>query len=185
MTVKDMAQISIFAVLTAAGARLMVPVPVVPFTMQTLVCMLAGLVLGSRRGAASQALYMFMGLAGIPVFTGGGGLGAVFSPSFGYIVGFIACAWISGRLLEIRRKSGLGVSKGYCLAAALCGAAAVYAVGLVHLYVIMNFWMPGNGMSLFKVLSIGFLSTAGGDVIKAFIASAIAWRLERTGLFAN
>lgn len=66
MKIKPMIEISVFAVLTAVGARMMVPVPFVPFTLQTLICMLAGLLLGPKRGAASQALYMVMGLIGIP-----------------------------------------------------------------------------------------------------------------------
>ena len=91
-----MIYISIFAILTAIGARIAVPFPLVPFTLQTMFCMLAGLLLGPKYGAASQAFYMMMGLVGIPVFTGGGGLSSIFMPSFGYVVGFVACAWITG-----------------------------------------------------------------------------------------
>ncbi len=183
MKTKEMAQISIFAVLTAVSARVMIPIPIVPFTLQTLVCMLAGLVLGSRRGAASQALYMLMGLIGIPVFTGGGGLGSILTPSFGYIIGFIACAWISGRFMESLCQKGLPITKKEYFLSGLSGIAAVYTIGLVHLYVIMNFWMPGNGMPLFKVFAVGLFSTIGGDILKAFLAAVIAERLNKTGLF--
>ena len=74
MKIKSMAEISLFAVLSAVGARIMIPVPFVPFTLQTLVCMLAGFALGARKGAASQLLYMLMGLVGIPrIHLGGRG----------------------------------------------------------------------------------------------------------------
>ena len=56
MKIKNMILVSIFAVLSALGARLMIPVPFVPFTLQTLICMLAGIILGPRLGAASMAL---------------------------------------------------------------------------------------------------------------------------------
>ena len=104
MKIKSMAEISLFAVLSAVGARIMIPVPFVPFTLQTLVCMLAGFALGARKGAASQLLYMLMGLVGIPVFTSAAGPAAVFMPSFGYIPGFVCCAWICGALAERRAR---------------------------------------------------------------------------------
>lgn len=183
MKIRDMVYISIFAGLTAIGARISIPVPFVPFTLQTLFCMIAGLVLGSKGGAASQALYMLMGLVGIPVFTGGGGIGSILTPSFGYVLGFIACGWLSGRLIEYFTKNGnIPTTKEYFVAS-LAGVAAVYVLGLIHLYIIMNFWMPGNGMPLFKVLSVGLFSTIGGDFIKAFLASNIASRLNKAGIF--
>ena len=88
MKTRRLIYISIFAILTAVGARIAVPLPLVPFTLQTMFCMLAGLLLGPKYGAASQAFYMFMGLLGVPVFTGGGGLSSIFMPSFGYVIGF-------------------------------------------------------------------------------------------------
>ena len=182
MKIKTMTRISIFTVLTIVGARIMIPLPLVPFTLQTMVCMLAGLVLGAKHGAASLALYMLMGLAGVPVFTGGGGLGAVFTPSFGYVVGFIACAALSGTIASAIRKMQGEVTVGGYFAAALVGVLAAYLFGLIHLYVILNFYLSGGGTPLFKVLSIGFFSTIGGDVIKAAIAAVIAKKLEKTGL---
>jgi biotin transport system substrate-specific component len=185
MKTRRIIYISIFAILTAIGARIAIPLPLVPFTLQTMICMLAGMLLGPRCGAASQGMYMLMGLVGIPVFTGGGGLSSVFMPSFGYIVGFVACAWVTGTLTQKMSANGRVPSvKGYT-AAALAGVAAVYILGLVHLYLIVNFWMPGNGMPLMKVLSVGFFSTIGGDIIKAFLSSVIALRIRKTSIFSG
>ncbi len=185
MKTRRIIYISIFAILTAVGARIAIPLPLVPFTLQTMFCMLAGLLLGPKYGAASQALYMLMGLVGIPVFTGGGGLSSVLMPSFGYVAGFVACAWVTGTVAEKLSAGKTGPSRRGYLGAALAGAAAVYLFGLVHLYVIVNFWMPGNGMPLMKVLSIGFFSTAGGDVIKAFLSSVIALRIKKAAVFSG
>ena len=115
MKIKSMAEISLFAVLSAVGARIMIPVPFVPFTLQTLVCMLAGFALGARKGAASQLLYMLMGLVGIPVFTSAAGPAAVFMPSFGYIPGFVCCAWICGARAWLRAllRGGPARRRGY------------------------------------------------------------------------
>lgn len=180
-----MAYVSIFAILTAVGARIAIPVPLVPFTLQTLFCVLAGLILGSKLGAASQAFYMLMGLIGIPVFTGGGGIGSILTPSFGYVVGFIACAWISGKIIESFKEHGQTLSIKKYFIAALAGIVFVYGFGLIHLYVIMNVWMPGNGMPLFKILSVGLFSTIGGDLIKTLVAAVIAERLNRLHIFTS
>ena len=185
MKTRRIIYISIFAILTAIGARIAVPLPLVPFTLQTMFCMLAGLLLGPRYGAASQAFYMFMGLIGVPVFTGGGGLSSIFMPSFGYVVGFVACAWITGTITQKLSESGRIPRTRDYLAASLAGVAGVYIFGLLHLYLIVNFWMPGNGMPLMKVLSIGFFSTIGGDIIKAFLSSVIAFRIRKTSVFSG
>ena len=85
---KTLIYCSLFTALIAAGAFIKIPVPVVPFTLQYLFTMLAGLLLGSKRGTISVVAYMLLGLAGLPIFSEGGGLWYVFKPSFGYIIGF-------------------------------------------------------------------------------------------------
>ena len=77
---KNMALCGVFTALIAIGAFIRIPVPVVPFTLQYLFTMLAGLLLGAKLGAAAVALYVGMGLIGFPIFTQGGGFGYVFNP---------------------------------------------------------------------------------------------------------
>lgn len=182
MKINDMTRIAIFTVLTIVGTRIMIPVPMVPFTLQTLVCMTAGIVLGAKYGAASQALYMLLGLAGLPVFTSGAGIGAVLTPSFGYVVGFIACAWVSGIISAWLKKAQGRLTPAGCFAAAFAGVITAYIFGLIHLYIILNFYMENSSASLFKVLSIGFLTTIGGDIIKAGLCAVISVKLEKIGI---
>ena len=92
---KQLVFCSLFTALIAVGAFIKIPVPVVPFTLQYLFTMLAGLILGPRLGTISVAAYMLLGLAGLPIFTEGGGLWYVLKPSFGYIIGF--CIGTYGR----------------------------------------------------------------------------------------
>ena len=73
--VKELVLFSLFTALTAIGAFIRVPVPLCPFTLQLLFTTLSGLILGSRKGAASVAVYVALGLSGVPVFTQGGGPG--------------------------------------------------------------------------------------------------------------
>ena len=78
--VRIMTLSALFAVLTALGAFIRIPFPLVPITLQTFFVFLSGTLLGSRAGALAQVLYVGMGLIGLPVFTGGGG-SPVHSPS--------------------------------------------------------------------------------------------------------
>lgn len=183
MKIRAMIQISLFAVMTAIGARLTIPVPILPFTLQTLFAMLAGLVLGKKNGAASQLLYMAMGLAGIPVFTSICGPAAVFAPSFGYITGFVLCAYISGALKDLFIAKYGKATRLMLFTAAIAGVAATYAVGVTYLYAALNIW--GGGAALMKVLTAGFFTTFPGDIIKAAAAAEISHRLAGSGITAG
>ena len=120
--VKELVLFSLFTALTAIGAFIRVPVPLCPFTLQLLFTTLSGLILGSRKGAASVAVYVALGLSGVPVFTQGGGPGYIFQPTFGYLLGFIAGAWLTGKL-SVLYCFLLAVPGDICL----CVLAAVLA----------------------------------------------------------
>jgi biotin transport system substrate-specific component len=100
--------VALFAALIAVGAFIRVPVPLVPFTMQTFFVVLAGMLLGKKLGGASALVYLAIGLIGIPVFTQGGGIGYVLKPSFGYLIGFVVAAFITGAIVRKRRISPSG-----------------------------------------------------------------------------
>ena len=70
---RELVLCALFTALTAVGAFIKIPVPVVPFTLQFLFTMLAGLLLGGRLGAISVGAYAVLGLLGLPIFTEGGG----------------------------------------------------------------------------------------------------------------
>lgn len=93
---RDLVLFALFTALIAIGAFIRIPVPFCPFTLQLLFTTLAGLLLGSRRGAASVAVYVFLGTIGLPVFTSGGGPSYIFQPTFGYLLGFIGGAGFDG-----------------------------------------------------------------------------------------
>ena len=97
-----------FVALIAAGAFLKVPVPVVPFTLQYLFTMLAGLLLGAKKGALAVCVYILLGLCGLPIFAQGGGIGYVFQPSFGYIIGFALGAFVTGVIANKTGRPGYG-----------------------------------------------------------------------------
>ena len=101
---KEMCVTALFTALICAGAFIKIPTPLLPVTFQSLFVTLAGLLLGGKKGALSVGVYVFIGLLGIPVFTEGGGLSYILKPTFGYLLGFILCAFISGKIAENCRE---------------------------------------------------------------------------------
>ena len=97
---KNLAYCALFTALIAVGAFIRVPVPVVPFTLQYLFTMLAGLLLGPRLGTIAVGTYVLLGLVGLPIFTHGGGFWYVFQPSFGYLLGFCVGTFVTGWLAK-------------------------------------------------------------------------------------
>ena len=87
---------ALFTALTAVGAFIKIPVGPTPISAQLLFIALAGMILGPYWGALSQVLYVALGLAGLPIFTGGGGISYIYSPSFGFLLGFIFVPVIIG-----------------------------------------------------------------------------------------
>lgn len=168
---REMALCALFTALTAVGALIRIPVPVVPFTLQYLFTMLAGLLLGPELGALSVGLYMLLGLMGLPVFAEGGGFWYVLKPSFGYIPGFILGAYLTGMLAK--GHSGIG----RLLAANLTGLLSVYAVGMAYYYVICNYVLD-TPIGFWPLFLYCFLLAVPGDICLCFVAAALTRRLR-------
>ena len=119
--------VALFAGLTAVGAFVRIPLPTgVPVTLQVPAVLMAGVVLGPVRGAASQAAYLACGLLGLPVFATGGGPGYLLAPTFGFLLGFIPGAAVTGLAAgDIARSGSVRVFGAMAL-----GAAAIYLVGV-------------------------------------------------------
>jgi biotin transport system substrate-specific component len=94
-----------FTLLTAFAAQVAVPVQPVPFTLQTMLVILSGAFLGSRGGAYSQIIYLFAGIAGLPVFAGFSfGFASLFGPTGGYLLSFPFAAYFVGYIIEKRNN---------------------------------------------------------------------------------
>ncbi len=164
---------ALFAALTSIGALIMIPIGPAPITLQLLFTIMSGIFLGAKYGALSQILYMLMGLAGLPVFAGGtGGFSSLFSPSFGYIIGFIIAAFVIGKLLEKKTNPTIGQ---IVLACAL-GTFIIYAVGYPYLYFVLSRVMgvPVTFSGLLKPAVLVFLP---GDLLKIGIASILGKKI--------
>ena len=160
---------ALFAALTAIGAFLRVPVGPISFTLQVFFTCVAGLLLGPWYGAASQLIYVLLGLAGVPVFTEGGGLMYVTVPTFGFLLGLIPMALVIGLLT---RRENCGFWR--MVLACVVGLLVLYAVGLPYLYVALN-----GAWSVGKTVVSGCLIFLPFDALKIAVACLLGSRLQR------
>lgn len=173
ITIKEMTLCAIFTALTAVGAFIKIPIPYVPFTLQFLFTMLAGLLLGGRLGAVSVGAYALLGLVGLPIFAEGGGFWYLLKPSFGYIIGFIIGSYVTGKMTEKREHW----SFGRILAANFVGLAIVYGMGMIYYYIICNFVID-TPIALWPLFLYCFVLAVPGDIFLCFVAALLAKRLK-------
>jgi biotin transport system substrate-specific component len=164
---KNMILTSLFAALTAIGAYMVIPVGPAPITLQLLFTVMAGVFLGARYGALSQIIYILMGLAGLPVFAGGaGGFSYIFAPSFGYVIGFVAAAFLVGKLLENDKRPGFLKIFISCL----LGTTIIYAIGYPYLYLVLT-RISGASVTFQGLLKPAVLVFLPGDLVKITLAA--------------
>lgn len=169
---RDLALCALFASLTAIGAFITIPVPPVPFSLQIFFAILAGVILGPKRGSLSIAVYVLLGLCGLPIFTKGAGPAYVLQPTFGYLAGFILGAWVAGYIMEKRGDDSFRTTLLACFA----GAGVDFVIGVVYFYLIINLYM-GKGMSLLSVIYSTFLIFIPADALLMIFAAYLAKRL--------
>lgn len=163
---------ALFTALMAAGAFIKIPIGPVPITFQVTFAILAGMLLGKKYGALSVALYVVLGLIGLPVFTKGGGIGYVMQPTFGYLLGFIGGAFVAGAVVKsVARPSLLRL-----IAATFAGLAVIYGVALVYVYFLSNFVL-GTALGVGPLLMNYFLLFIPGDALVGVGCAFLAKRL--------
>lgn len=160
----------LFVCLTAVGAWIRIPFPIVPLTLQVFFVLLSGMCLGPKWGAMSQAVYIGMGLIGLPVFAGASGPHILFSPTCGYLVGFILASYVTGKVSS-------GEAKFFrFLGSSLLGLLAIYLCGIIGLYLNLNF-VIGKEVSFIGTIKIGVLPFLAADALKAAAAAILASRV--------
>lgn len=173
LTAKEMAVCALFTALIAIGAFIKIPIPVVPFTLQFLFTMLAGLLLGSKLGAVSVAAYILLGLVGLPIFTEGGGFWYILKPSFGYIIGFLIATYVTGKMVENAKSFSLK----NILIANFTGLAIVYLCGMIYYYVICNY-VIASPIGIWPLILYCFILAVPGDIFLCIISAFLAKRIK-------
>jgi biotin transport system substrate-specific component len=172
-----------FAVFTAIGAQIEIPHYPVPYTLQTFFVLLAGGLLGRRNAFLSMLVYIGIGAAGLPVFSGSSaGLTRLLGPTGGYLLSFPIAAYLIASLLSLRpraTKEGGGRLKrlltdyGWGLGAMSIGLIFIFLMGTLQL----NATYFHNWTSTFNS---GFLIFSWWDVLKLFAAAGIWKELGRS-----
>lgn len=172
--IKNIILCALFCALTAIGAFIKIPVPYLDyFTLQFFFVLMSGLLLGPKLGMSAIFCYVALGLLGIPIFAAGGGISYVLKPSFGYLLGFIAAAFVTGVLCP---KENSKKSFGRNFLATLGGFAVTYAIGMVYKYFILNAYLDMETPFSLVFLSC-FPLDIPGDLILCLLASLVAKRI--------
>lgn len=162
---------AMFTALITVGAFIQIPIMTVPFTMQFLFTNLAGILLGVKYGTLSLVLYLVLGLAGVPLFTKGGGVGYVLQPTFGYLIGFalgaVAAAFIC-------RKGRYSYQR--LIIAGVVNLIIVYVCGMLYFSLLMKFYFgkPQDAMWVLVNLCLIFLPM---DAVWCFVSAVVAKRI--------
>ena len=170
---RELTLIVLGSLFVAALAQVEIPLPFtpVPITGQTFGVLLVGAALGSKRGALSLALYLAEGIIGLPFFAGGAhGLSVVIGATGGYLIGFIAAAYIIGLLAE----RGLERNARTSFIPFLAGTVIIYTCGITWLSIVLG--------SFSKAVALGMVPFLIGDVIKllaATVALPAAWKIVK------
>lgn len=170
----DLALIGTFAALTAVCSLVAVPVGPsgAPITLQTFAVLLAGALLGSRRGALAVLLYLAVGFAGLPVFAQGVGGPATFGKvTIGYLLAFPVAAWLVGLIVERLGRRGWARRAGLIGAAGVLGSLVIYAIGVPVLAA-----RVGVGLAEGIAINTTFLPFDGVKVVLVAIVAASVHR---------
>jgi biotin transport system substrate-specific component len=155
----------------ALCAHITIPLPFtpVPLTLQNFAVLLAGLLLGSRRGFAALALYLAEGATGLPVFSpiGPGGIAHLFGPTGGFLLAYPLVAWVSGYVMEHGRKTFARAAL-----AGLLGEVVLFTGGLAWLAVLTH--------SVVQAFRWGLYWFLFAEIIKVMMAAGIASRWQRS-----
>ena len=171
----SMAQVALFAALMAVlGLIPKIDLPMgVPITAQSLGVMLAGVLLGPKRGFQAMALFLLAVAAGLPLLSGGrGGIGVFMAPSAGYLIGYAPAALIAGLIMRaMPQRNPALIALGAFVASLIGGLLALHAMGVAGLMLMAH-------MSLKQAL-ITTLAFVPGDLIKCVLCAVITHTVAR------
>lgn len=176
---RNIVLISLTVALTTAGAWLRFPLGPVPISLQTLFVLLSGAVLGPSAGAGAMFLYLMIGLIGIPVFTGGGGPGYLFSPTFGYLLSFPPAAMTVGFLYRADSSGAETSGRSRDLLSFAAGTAVIYLIGVPWLGLNLKY-VQGKELGAGAVLMLGMVPFLPGDFLKIILASLLCGPIKRS-----
>jgi len=170
---RDIVISAMLIVLYVIGAKLSIQVFTVPFSLQTLFVLLGALIFGPRIGAVSVAVYLLMGLIGLPVFAQGSGPSYFMGPSAGFLIGFFFMAIVVGIMSDVFTNKNI-IKNNFVkyTIIALVGVLVQYAVAIIYFCILLN-KSPMTGIEL---LFVPFFPV---DCVKVIIAVFITIKMRK------
>lgn len=165
ISAKKIALMAMFIALISVGAMLSIPVPPVPFTLQTLFVLAAGALLGGVEGFICVVIYIMMGLFGLPVFANfGGGFAYALKPSFGFTIGFAFGALFTGLIINKSQKP----SYLRIISAVLVGTVTIYLFGISY-YIVLKLVYLGGAIDMWNVFLTFWIMFIPTDIVKGAV----------------
>jgi biotin transport system substrate-specific component len=170
---------SLFAALMGIGANITSLLPFfviagVPITFQPVVSLLAGTLLGKKYGPLAMTIYLFIGLAGIPVFARfSGGISSILNPTFGFLLAFIFVAWVAGVVTEKSKSFKM------LLVASFIGTVIVYIIGTNWMYFAYSFWFDAPEGFSYKMAWTIMMVPLPKDIALSVLSAMISYKVLR------
>ena len=165
---------ALFCTLICIGSFIRIPMPnMMPVTLQTFFVLLTALVLPFKASILTILTYIVLGLIGLPIFSGGGGLGYVLMPNFGFIVGFLLATVIIGVITEKLKYRNFWP----CIAISLLGITVIYIIGILYFALITNVYNKGDNSAIWFIQTV-FLPFLPKEIICVILSSLSAYKIR-------
>lgn len=171
---RKMTLCGLFAATTAVLSQIAIPLQPVPISLSLLSVYIAAAMLGPLYGAISQSVYVFVGMVGLPVFSGfRGGLPALLAPTGGYIIGYIIAAFVGGLIARSAKGRILPTVIAFIAACITCHAfGTAYFMYITH-------------TDFIGAMSLCVLPFLPGDILKIALAAVVSIKLRRYGMYGS
>ena len=165
---------SLFCTLIIIGSFIRIPMPnMMPVTLQTFFVLLTALVLPIKASVLAISAYIALGLIGLPIFSGGGGLGYVLMPNFGFIIGFVVATIIISVITEKIKYSKIW----QYIVSSLFGIAVIYIIGILYFVFITNVYNNNDYSAIWFIQTI-FLPFLPKEITCIVLASISAYKIR-------
>lgn len=165
---------ALFCTLICIGSFIRIPMPnMMPVTLQTFFVLLTALVLPFKASTLAIGTYISLGLIGLPIFSGGGGLGYALMPNFGFIIGFLIATVIISAFTEKLKKRNLW----QYIVVSMLGMTVIYIIGILYFVLITNVYNNNDSSAVWFIQTV-FLPFLPKEIICIILASLSAYKIR-------
>ncbi len=165
---------ALFCTLICIGSFIRIPMPnLMPVTLQTFFVLLTALVLPLKASTLATITYMALGLIGLPIFSGGGGLGYILMPNFGFIIGFVVSSVMISVITEKLKKRAFW----QYFTISILGVAIIYIIGIFYFAFITNVYNKSDNSAIWFIQTV-FLPFLPKEIICSLLAAITAYKIR-------